>query len=399
MLPIFAKKWHHKGMFFKRTLNLQALTEQKSHFLLGPRSTGKSLWIAKSLTPALSLNLLEQDLLKALLIRPSELRERVEAQGLKPGQLVVIDEIQKAPALLDEAHNLIESRGLRFLLTGSSARKLKRGAPNLLGGRAWMASFFPLTWKEIGNHFDLAKYLNFGGLPQVYTSPFPEKEIKNYIDLYVREEIQQEGFVRNLSQFHTFFETVGLLNGQELNYDGWASDTGIPRKTLQNYVELLKDTLMAFELPAFTKTKKRKAISRSKLYFFDVGVANALSQRPSIRPSQKEFGPAFEHFIIQECRAQHSYLEKKEQLTYWRSYSKKEVDLCLGTEWALEIKGKKRITSQDLKNLKALREEDLFQHYGVVSLEKHKRVMDGMTVWPWEEFLELVSSIRAQNSP
>ena len=361
--------------------------KKKSHFLLGPRSTGKSSWIKKSLSSKFYFNLLEQDILKELLIRPSNLREWITVQKTNPGEIVVIDEIQKAPALLDEVHSLIEEKKLHFLLTGSSSRKLKRGKANLLAGRAWMAHFFPLTWKEITN-FDLIRYLNYGGLPQVYTSLYPKKELENYVNLYLKEEIQEEGLIRKLSSFLTFFESVGLMNGEILNYQGWGSDTGIPAKTLQSYIELLKDTLMAFELPAFRKTKKRKAVSKSKFYLFDIGVANFLMKRNGIQEKSHEFGKAFEQFIIQECRCANSYLEKNRNLSYWRSHSRMEVDLCLGTEWALEIKGTKRVTNQHLKGLKALKDEDLFENYGVVCLEKYKRESEGITIWPWKDFFQ-----------
>ncbi len=376
-------------MFFKRILNLNKLLKQKSHFLLGPRSTGKSFWMKESLSPKLYINLLEQDTLRELLINPSRLRERI-LDKFPPHSLIVIDEIQKAPHLLDEVHYLIEEQKIRFLLTGSSARKLKRGAANLLAGRAWMTYFFPLTWREITS-FHLIKYLNFGGLPQVYTSKFPRKELNSYVNLYIKEEIQEEGLIRKLSQFLIFFDTLGLVSGEELNYQGWSSDTGIPRKTLQSYVQLLQDTLLAFELPAFTKTKKRKAVSRSKLYLFDIGVANFLAKKGQIKARSKEFGKAFEHFIIQECRAYNSYLDKNWQLSYWRSHSQMEVDLCLSTEWALGIKGIDRIATHHLKGLKALKQEGLFKNYGVVCLEKYKRQIDGITIWPWQEFLKHIS--------
>ena len=288
---------------------------------------------------------------------------------------------------MDEVHSLIEEKKLTFLLTGSSARKLKKGRANLLAGRAWMAHFFPLTFKEIGD-FDLIKYLNFGGLPQVYTSSFPKKEIENYVNLYIKEEIQEEGLVRKLNSFLTFFDSVGLMNGETLNYQGWSSDTGIPSKTLQSYVGLLQDTLLAFQLPAFNKTKKRKAVSKSKFYFFDVGVANFLARRVGIQEKSYEFGKAFEHFIVQECQAATSYLDKDWSLSYWRSQSKMEVDICLGTQWAVEIKGTTKITDKHLKGLKALREEGIFESYAVVCLEKQKREVDGIMVWPWQDFLQ-----------
>lgn len=375
------------SMFYERILNLQSLITQKSHFLIGPRSTGKSSLIRCSFENSYYINLLEQDTLKEFIINPSLLRERIIAKNLKPNELVIIDEIQKIPKLLDEVHLLIEEYQLVFLLTGSSARKLKKGAANLLAGRAWMAHFFPLTWKEITN-FDLLKYLNCGGLPQIYTSSHPLKELKNYVNLYIKEEIQEEGFTRKLDQFLIFFDSVGLINGEELNYQGWSSDTGIPRKTLQSYVELLQDTLMAFELPAFRKTKTRKAVARSKFYLFDIGVANNMAKRGQIQIGSIDFGKAFEHFIIQECRALTSYLELDWKLTYWRSHSQMEVDLCLGQEWALEIKSSGRITDKHLKGLRALKDENLFKHYAVVCFEKQKRIHDGITIWPWQEFLK-----------
>ncbi len=376
-------------MFYERALNIRQLLHQKGHFLLGPRSTGKSSWIRRTLKAELFFDLLGQSLLRRLLSRPSTLREMIAAKGPRPGEIVVIDEVQKAPELLDEVHALIEEYKLSFLLTGSSARKLKKGAANLLGGRVWMAQFFPLTWRELGKDFDLIRYLNFGGLPQVYTSASPAVEMKNYAELYIKEEVQAEGLFRNMARFYTFFESVGFLNGEELNYQGWSSDTGIPRKTLQGYTEILRDTLMAFELPAFNKTRKRKAVSRSKLYFFDVGVAGFLARRPRLSAEGgADFGRAFEHFIIQECRACLSYTQKDWPLSYWRSYSQWEVDLCLGTHYALEIKARENITGAHLKGLMALREEGLFENYAVVSLEPRKRLVDGIVIWPWREFLQ-----------
>lgn len=380
-------------MYYERLLNLQVLIKQKSHFLLGPRSTGKSSLIRKTFDSSLYINLLKQDTLRDFIINPSLLRERVAAIKLKPRDLVIIDEIQKIPKLLDEVHLLIEEEGLVFLLTGSSARKLKKGAANLLAGRAWMANLFPLLSSEITD-FDLLRYLNYGGLPQVYTSSHPLKELKNYINLYIKEEIQEEGFTRKLDQFLIFFESIGIMSGEELNYQGWSSDTGVPRKTLQSYVELLQDTLMAFELPSFKKTVNRKAVSRSKFYLFDVGVANHMAKKGEIKEGSTEFGKAFEHFFIQECRALISYLELDWKLTYWRSHSQMEVDLCLGQEWALEIKSSKRVTEKHLKGLRALREENLFENYGVICLEKEKRIVDGITIWPWRSFLKEVLLIK-----
>jgi len=378
-------------MFYKRIMNLQQLIAKKSHFLLGPRSTGKSSLIKYHFPESYYINLLMQDVLREYMVNPSLLRQRVLAKQLSAGSLIIIDEIQKVPSLLDEVHLLIEDYDYRFLLTGSSARKLKRGAANLLAGRAWMAHFHPLCYKEI-HDFDLHKYLNVGGLPQVYTSTDSSLELKNYVNLYIKEEIQEEGHIRKLDQFLIFFESLSLMNGSELNYQGWSSDTGIPRKTLQTYVELLIDTLMAFELPSFKKTKTRKAVSRSKLYFFDVGVAKEITKRGEIKAGSPEFGYAFEHFLIQECRAVNSYLNKNWDLTYWRTHSGIEVDLCLGQDYAIEIKATEHVSQKHLKGLKYLQEEKIFKQHFLVCFEREKRVIDGITIWPWREFLDFLWS-------
>ena len=372
-------------MIYERKINLIELLKEKSHFLLGPRSTGKSFLIGRELKGVPLFDLLDTDLYQSWLKRPSKIREVVLALPKKE-KIVVIDEIQKIPALLDEIHFLIENTGIHFLLTGSSARKLKRHSTNLLAGRAWMAHMHPLTSKEITN-FDLLRYLNYGGLPQVYNSPNPKKELKNYVSLYMKEEIQQEALLRSYEQFSRFLDSAALLNAEEINYQNWASDTGVPAKTIANYIDLLKDTLMAFELYAYTKTKKRKAIQRSKFYFFDVGVANQLTNCGEIKEKSIAFGKAFEHFVIQELRAMKDYLEKDWELCYWRSLSQMEVDLILGNEMAIEIKATENVTRNHLKGLKALREEGLIQRYIVVSLEKQRRVVDGIEIYPWREFL------------
>lgn len=340
--------------------------------------------------PDLSLNLLDRGTYRELTHRPERLRERLLSLSPKPEKnektLVVVDEIQKIPALLDEVQRLIDGGKYRFLLTGSSARKLRRGRANLLAGRAWRAFFFPLIAREITD-FNLLKYLSLGGLPQVYTSADPRKELQNYIDLYMKEEIQEEGLVRKLDQFFSFFDTVGLMSGEELNFQGWSNDTDIPRKTLESYKRLLLDTLLAFELEPLKRTKKRKVSNRSKFYLFDVGVAGFLSKRGKVHTRSREFGRAFEHFIIQECRACNAYREKGWDMCYWRTHSKLEVDLCLGNEWAIEIKGRDVISPAHLKGLQTLREEGLFEKYAVICLEEHKRIMGEIEIWPWESFL------------
>lgn len=371
---------------FSRTLDLGVLLKQKSVFLFGPRGTGKSHLIEHAVRPeypdAKLYDLLSGKDYRRLVQRPELLNEENPGTGL-----VIVDEIQKLPALLDEVHRLIEKRGLRFLLTGSSARKLRRGAANMLAGRAWSASLLPLTSAEIPD-FDLLTYLNRGGMPAVYTSPNPAEDLHSYVDVYLRDEIQSEALTRRIGHFARFLDCIALTNGQELAYESLASDTGIQAKTIRNYVEILKDTLLGFEVEAFRRTRTRKAISRSKFFLFDIGVTNTLCERSSIRPKSELFGVAFEHFIALELRAYMAYRRIQKPLRYWRSTSQFEVDFIIGQELAIEVKSSDLVSERDLKGLKALREEGLIAAYAVVSLDPERRTLDGIEIWPWGTFLQ-----------
>ncbi len=370
-------------MMYKRILKLKDLLEKKSFFLFGARSTGKTTLIRSQLQEARVYDLLEAKTYQALLKKP----ELIEEEHVE-GKIVVIDEIQKLPSILDEVHRLIENKGIRFLLTGSSARKLKYGGANLLAGRAWSASLFPLTFVEIDD-FDLLRYLNYGGLPQVYSSKEPEEELESYVGTYLQEEIKAEAVTRNIQAFSEFLDIMALANGNEINYESLASDCQISPNTLKSYIQILEDTILAFTLSAYTKTKKRKAISRSKFYFFDIGVVNFLSNRSLIKNKSREFGEAFEQFLILEIRAYLSYFRKKKKLYYWRSTSKLEVDLLIDSSFAIEIKSSEQIQEKHLKGLRALKEEGLFQRYIVISNDRNKRITkDGIEIFPWKIFLQ-----------
>lgn len=370
--------------YLPRTLQLQELLRTKSFFLLGPRSTGKTTLIQHQLPDARFYDLLDRRVFSKLLKAPHLIEE--ENQG--DGKIVVIDEIQKLPSLLDEVQRLMGEHDWKFLLTGSSARKLKRGAANLLAGRAWMAHLFPLTSHEIPD-FDLLKYLNRGGLPQVYFGELPQEELENYVALYLQEEIQSESLIRNLPAFAHFLDAIALSNGQEINMESFASDCGVSPVTVKNYIQILEDTLVGFSLPGFTKTKKRKAISRMKHYLFDVGIVNALSRRGEIKPKSELFGKAFEQFIIQEVRAFLSYARKKETMSYWRSTSQFEVDLIIGQKTAIEIKSTAQVNDHHLSGLRAFKEEGMVSEYIVVSLDEEvRKTKDGIHIYPWKAFLE-----------
>jgi predicted AAA+ superfamily ATPase len=301
---------------------------------------------------------------------------------------VVIDEVQKLPEILDEVHRLIEADKLTFLLTGSSARKLKRGGANLLAGRAWWAELFPLTSNEIPD-FDLMTYLNRGGLPAVYPSDDYAEELWAYTALYLKEEIQNEALTRKVAQFSEFLDLMALSNGQEISYQSIAGDCGVSPNSIKNYIQILEDTLVAFQLKAFTKTRKRKAISRSKLYFFDVGVTNSLAKRGEIMAGSELFGKAFEHFILLEVRAFLSYTRKNIRMYYWRSTSQFEVDLILDDQWGVEIKSAASIKDKHLKGIRALKEEGNIQNFAAVSCDRYeRRTQDNITIFPWKLFLE-----------
>jgi predicted AAA+ superfamily ATPase len=369
-------------MMYKRILNLPKLLKKKSFFLFGPRGTGKTTLIKRTLTDATVIDLLEIKTYREYLKNPSIISE----QTSKP--MIVIDEVQKLPEILDEVHRLIESDRLTFLLTGSSARKLKRGGANLLAGRAWWAELFPLTRKEIPD-FELITYLNRGGLPAIYPSDEYIEELSAYTALYLKEEIQNEALTRKVVQFSEFLDLIALSNGEEINYQSIASDCGVSPNSIKNYIQILEDTLVAFQLRAYTKTVKRKAISRSKLYLFDIGVTNSLANRGEIMKGSELFGKAFEHFILLEVRAFLSYARKKVQMCYWRSTSQFEVDLILSNRWAIEIKSSTSIQNKHLKSIRALKEEGYIQNYAVVSCDRYERkTRDDITIFPWKLFLE-----------
>jgi len=372
---------------YKRKLNLSSLTQKSNLFLFGPRATGKSFLIKKELGDALLIDLLDADIYDELLRRPKALSEKISSKN----QVVVIDEIQKLPSLLDEVHRLIEEKKIRFLLTGSSARKLKVRGANLLAGRAREAHLFPLCYSEITD-FDLIKFLNFGSLPLIYTSKEPLEDLQAYVRTYLAEEIKAEAFVRNFERFVRFLEIMALSNGQEINYQQLSSDSAVPTRTIEGHIEVLKDTLIGFELLPYQKTIKRKATTKSKFYFFDCGVANFLSQKINLTEHHSEIGISFEQFIIQEIRAYLSYQRIITKMCYWRSKSY-EVDLLIGDRVAIEIKFSKNIKDEFFKGLRALKEEKIFKNYYVVGrFNTSGRTDDGIEYMNYKDFMKLLWS-------
>lgn len=377
------KNGNYHSAMYKRDLDLKTLLGKKSYFLFGPRATGKSHLIRRTLKTARVYDLLEPVTYARLLRHPESLEE--ELFGHRGP--IVVDEVQKLPALLDLVHRLIEQTGRRFLLTGSSARKLRRGQANLLAGRARTAEMFPLTSREIAD-FDLLRYLNRGGLPAIYDSDEPEEDLRSYVSTYLQEEIQAEALTRRVDHFARFLEVMALSNGGLLDYAGISRDTGIQAKTVRNYVDILVDTLLAFEVPAFRKTKTRKAVTSSKVFLFDVGVVGALSERGPIRAKSELFGRALEHFIALELRAYLSYRRKNNRLCHWRSTSQFEVDFVVDGAVALEVKATQHVDPRDLRGLRAFREEGVCPRSMVVSTDPERRRVDGIDIVPVATFLD-----------
>jgi len=365
-----------------RYLDLPQILAKKSCFLFGPRQTGKSTLARQQLPHYPIYNLLDQSLYLRLSQNPALIR-----QSLQPADsLIIIDEIQKMPVLLNEVQLMIDEHAIRFLLTGSSSRSLRRKGVNLLGGRARSRNLHPFIRKELGDHFSLDRALTFGLIPSIYFSDSPTEDLAAYAGDYLREEIAAEAAVRNVGAFSRFLEVAALAHGQMINFAGMANDAQVPASTIREYYQIMKDTFLAHEVPAFTETRKRKSISTSKYYLFDIGLVRNIQRRQGLAPGTPEYGNAFESYIFQEIKAHCDY-NLLPTPAYWRSKSQFEVDFIL-EETAIEVKAKRSISTRDLKGIKAFKEENLKREYIVVCMEPQPRLVDGIRIMPWQHFLD-----------
>lgn len=371
-------------MAFRRRLDLVSEASRKSLFLFGPRQTGKTFLLREQFPKAPFYNLLLSDVFLKLSRRPAALREELAARP--SAGPVIVDEVQKLPLLLDEIQHMI-SAGRRFILTGSSPRKLKGGHANLLGGRARTRRLFPLVSAEVPG-FDMLRAVNFGALPPVYTSEEPWQDLLDYCGNYLKEEIQAEGLVRRVDHFARFLEVAALANGELVNFAAVASDAGHPVRTVREYFHILEDTLLATLLEPYAKHRTRKSVAAAKFYFFDVGVANVLAGRQGIKPKTDLFGKAFEHLVFTELAACLSYRKDERPLTFWRDKAGHEVDFLIGGETAIEVKGAELVADRHLKNLSVFSEAHPLKHKVVVSLESAPRRVGDVTILPWKDFLE-----------
>lgn len=370
--------------YIERLVDLNALLDKKSHFLLGPRQTGKTFLIHHTLENVRVYDLLDAEIYLALSRNLGRISEELQPQD----RIVVIDEIQRLPELLNEVHRLIETRGIRFLLTGSSARKLRRGGINLLGGRARTKYLHPLTYKELNRHFDLFLAIERGLIPSIYFSDEPRADLQAYAGSYLQQEILAEGATRNIPAFSRFLRVAALCNATIVNFTNVANDAQVARTTVYEYFEILKDTLILYELPAWKKSKKRKPLTSSKYYFFDVGAVAVLQGR-EFRAGTPEFGEGFETYLMHELKSFSDYISG-EQLSYWRSTSGFEVDFIIGDHTALEVKAKKNLSPNDIKSLRMLAEEGKLKRYICVCMEPRKRKVGNIDILPYKDFLELL---------
>ncbi len=372
-----------------RVLNIE-LPPGQSAFLWGARKTGKSTYLKKKFPDSLVFDFLKSDLFFEFSKNPSLLREQLLARSEAViGHPVILDEVQKVPQILDEVHWLIENKGFQFILCGSSARKLKRGQANLLGGRAWRYEMFPLTTVEIGG-VDLLRALNHGLIPAHYFQNNYKKSLSAYVRDYLKEEVFNEGLTRNIPAFSRFFDAMGYSHGELTNFSNIARECGVSSKTVKEYYQILVDTLLGTMVEPFKRRKNRQTISKaSKFYLFDVGVAGAITHREIHEEKGELFGKAFEHFILMQMVAHSSYSELAYEINFWRTKSGMEVDFILGKgEIAVEIKGSSRVDNRDLKSLSAFMEEYSPRKGFVVCNEKTKRVHGNVIVIPWRMFLD-----------
>jgi predicted AAA+ superfamily ATPase len=377
---------------YHRIQNL-ALSSEETCFFLGPRQTGKST-LLKSLFPKARIyDLLLSTQYERLTRHPGIIREECLASnvtGETQKDPIIIDEIQKIPQLLDEVHWLTENKGLRFILCGSSARKLVRSHANLLGGRAIRYELFPLTWREITN-FSLEKSLNSGLLPRHYKSSKPMRLIQSYIGDYLKEEILAESLARNIPAFNRFLEIAAISNGEVINYSNIASECGISAPTVKAYFQILEDTLIGYHIPAFRKQAKRRLILNPKFYFFDLSPVQYLCRWGNVQIGSPLFGRAFEHFILMELKAHASYSELFYPISYWRTTSGNEVDFILGDhQVAIEVKSSQLVISKrHLKNIRKFQSDYSTKRCIIVSNDPEPRMTeDKIEILPWQAFLE-----------
>jgi predicted AAA+ superfamily ATPase len=360
-----------------------------SFFLFGPRGTGKSTWLKQQYKNALFINLLETDILREYRARPERLIAIID--GNQKQHVIIIDEIQKAPDLLPVVHTLIEQKhGLTFILTGSSVRKLKKTGVDLLAGRALKKNMHPFMAAELGDLFDIQKALTIGLVPIVAAALNPEEVLKTYIDIYLREEVQMEGLVRDLGAFSRFLEAATLSQGQMVNVTNVAADCQVERKSVEGYFKIVEDLLIGFTLPVFTKRAKRAVVAHPKFYFFDCGVYRSIRPKGPLDSPQEITGAALEGLVAQHLKAWIEYGGHDVSIHFWRTRAGSEVDFILYGDsifLAIEVKASFRIKAENLRGLKAFMQDYPQSKAVLLYMGKDRLRMEGISCIPCPKFL------------
>jgi uncharacterized protein len=368
----------------------------QSFFLFGPRGTGKSSWVQNRYPTASYVDLLDDDTFRRLLARPKSLADHFTDVGPSKPRVVVIDEVQKVPALLDEVHRLIERDKIQFVLTGSSARKLRKQGTNLLAGRALTYSLFPLTAYELGSDFVIKRALEHGTLPMAVTSDSPKKYLASYVKTYLKEEIEQEGLTRKLESFARFLETASFSQGSILSVSQIAVDAQVPRKVVEDYFTILRDLLLAYELPVFSRRAKRELMVKRKFFFFDAGLYRTLRPKGPLDSAAELNGPAFETLCLQELLALNHYLDLGYEFFHWRTRKHEEVDLVLYGEsgfLAFEFKSSERLREEDFRHLDLFGEDYPQATRIIVYGGTEAREWRGTRILPARRFFETASTL------
>ena len=357
-------------------------------FLFGARQVGKSTLLQDRFKDAVYYDLLIPSIRKSFKRNPDLLREALSS---KPeGTLVIVDEIQKVPELLDLVHWLMVNKGLRFILSGSSARKLKKSGANTLGGRAQPRTLFPLVWKEVTD-FQIDRAVQNGMIPRHYLVEDATDRLEAYVKVYLDEEIRDEAAVQDVDVFERFMEVAAISDGEMLNYSNIASDCGVSAKTVKSYYQILYDTLLGYEIPAYRKVIKRPVVQAPKFYYFDVGLANYLMGRYALKRGTDDYGHAFEHFVMQEIIAYRGYFRRREEISYWHTYNDQEVDAVIGdAKVAIEIKSSEQVKTSHKKGLKAFKEEHPECRLILVSHDPITRVSGDVELINISDFLRML---------
>jgi len=374
-------------MKFARILDFASDLGSRSVFLFGPRQTGKTTLLRDRYPESPWFSLLQGDTFLRLSREPGRMRQELETANPAAGP-VIVDEIQKLPSLLDDIHDLIERRGFRFVLTGSSPVKLRRAGTNLLGGRARIRDLFPLVSAEVPD-WDSERAMLYGSIPSIYLSEEPALDLEAYCGAYLQLEVQAEGLVRGVEPFSRFLQTAARRAGEQVVYEQIGSLSQVPARTVREFYQVLVDTLIGvmLEPTRLGKAGRRTLVSRGKFYFFDVGVAHALAGTTTLDDHTSEYGRAFEHLIFTELRAWMSYHRDRRPLGFWRTTDGAEVDFIIGDEIAIEVKATRNVTRTDLRGLHAIGEDHTLKRRVMVCREPTRRIVDSIEVVPFTEFL------------